>query len=64
MGTKCNDEYFWCIHQLFDKDDLVPNQILKNVIFQTAMAITDYFNNDLPNTLHPYSIIIYKNFFC
>lgn len=37
----------------FDEDDLVPNQILKDIIFQNVVVVTNYFNNNLPNALHP-----------
>lgn len=48
----------------FDEDDLFQNQILKNIILQNVVAVTNYFNNDLPNTLHPKSIMNHRNVFC
>lgn len=48
----------------FDEDDLFQNQILKNIILQNVVAVPSYFNNDLPNTLHPKSIMNLRNVFC
>lgn len=49
----------------FDDDDLLQNQILKNKLLQNVVAVDNYFNNDLPNTLHPKkSIMNQRNVFC
>ena len=49
----------------FDDNDLLQNQILKDILLQNVVAVANYFNNDLPNTLHlKKSVTNHRNIIC